>query len=68
MEKNLNQTQLNELIKKINKIEYADIKKKLLEKADIIQKDITKEKERISKLDFERKMKEIDETSVIFSN
>lgn len=65
VEKNLNQTQLNELIKKINKIEYADIKKKLLEKADIIQKDITKEKERISKLDFERKMKEIDETSVI---
>lgn len=65
VEKSLNQQELNNVIAKINLIEYEDIKKELLERTVNVQELIDKEKKRLEQLSYYNKMKKIDATPVI---
>lgn len=65
IEKSLNQEELNNIIEKINGIEYDEVKKLLLERTESIQSLVTKEKERLEQLSYYNKMKEIDAIRVV---
>lgn len=65
VERNLNQSELNSAIVKINAIKYDDIKKELLNKTTSIQQKVTAEKKRLEQLAYYNKMLKIDATPVI---
>ncbi|MBO5376050.1 MAG: hypothetical protein J6A52_04285 [Bacilli bacterium] len=65
VENNLNQSELNSAISKINLIKYDDIKSELLVKANSIQEKVTAEKKRLEQLAYYNKMLKVDATPVI---
>lgn len=65
IEKGYNELLLNEVIQKLESIEYEDVKTFLLEKCDSIKEKINAEKERMANLSYASRMKEIDAKGVI---